>query len=105
MLFVLSSNIKRPAMILVMSGLCKCRGELLERRFTGSYRMALQLWVGGGGHFVVDTDLEAIQVGQMFEHDDGTWTVEVNDWELKAPNFEAAKALVVQNYDRAKSAF
>ena len=65
--------------------------------------MPLQLWSGQGGHYFVDTfpDYE-VHVGQAFQEQDGTWTVEVNDEFLTAPDLETAKRLFIENYDRAK---
>jgi hypothetical protein len=38
--------------------------------------MPLQLWIGQGGHFFVDTFLDCtIQVGQASKEPDGSWTV------------------------------
>jgi hypothetical protein len=64
--------------------------------------MALQLWIGQGGHFFVDTFLDCtIQVGQAYQESDGSWTVEVNDEFLSVPDLEAAKRLFVDKYDRS----
>jgi len=64
--------------------------------------MPLQLWIGHGGHFFVDTSLD-IQVGQAFqERVDGPWTVEVNDSFLTVADLETAKRLFVEKYDRTQ---
>lgn len=69
---------------------------------TNKITMALELWIGGGGHWFVDTGLGSIQVGQTYQNSDGTWDVEVNDDMLTAPDLEAAKRIFVENYDRSK---
>jgi hypothetical protein len=60
--------------------------------------MPLQLWIGEGGHFFVDTFVDCtVQVGQAFqERAEGPWTVEVNDDFFSAPDLECAKRLFVQ---------
>jgi hypothetical protein len=65
--------------------------------------MALELWVGGGGHWFVDTGLGRVQVGQTYQNSDGTWDVEVNDVMLAAPDLEATKRIFMENYDRRRS--
>jgi hypothetical protein len=64
--------------------------------------MALELWIGGGGRWFVDTDLGSIQVGQTYLNSNGTWDVEVNGDMLTAPDLEAAKRIFVENYDQSK---
>ncbi|CAN7468764.1 hypothetical protein [Mesorhizobium sp. LjNodule214] len=64
--------------------------------------MALQLWINDCGHFFVDTTLGGIQVGQTWCTPYGDWTVEVNNEELSAPDFEAAKRLFVDLYDPSR---
>jgi hypothetical protein len=64
--------------------------------------MALELWVGGGGHWFVDTGLGRVQVGQTYQNSDGTWDVEVNDVMLAAPDLEATKRIFMENYDQSK---
>jgi hypothetical protein len=64
--------------------------------------MPLQLLIGQGGHFFVDTFLDCtVQVGQAYQKSDGSWTVEVNDELLSVPDLEAAKRLFVEKYDRS----
>jgi hypothetical protein len=64
--------------------------------------MPLQLWIGhDGGYFFVDTSL-GVQVGQAFQNSDASWSVEVNDKYLSAPDLEGAKRLFVEKYDRAQ---
>ena len=54
--------------------------------------MPLKLWIGGGGHFFVDTFLDCdVQVGQAYQKSGGSWTVEVNDEYVEGvPNLDAA---------------
>lgn len=61
----------------------------------------LQLWINENGHFFIDRVFD-IQVGQTWKNDDGSWTVEVNDQFLSAPDLEAAKRLFVDLYDRSQ---
>jgi hypothetical protein len=63
--------------------------------------MTLQLWIGEGGYFFVDVlEGQPIQVGQAYREND-SWVVEVNGRFLPAPDFETAKRLFVEKYDRA----
>jgi hypothetical protein len=67
--------------------------------------MSLELWIGQGVHFFVDTFGgigSQVQVGQAFQEDDGSWTVEVNNEFVTAPDLETAKRLFVEKYDRSK---
>ena len=64
--------------------------------------MALQIWINDCGHYFVDTKLGGIQVGQTWCTPYGDWAVEVNDEELSAPDFEAAKRLFVDLYDPSR---
>jgi len=72
--------------------------------------MSLELWIGQGEYFFVDyfgtgqvqSIGSGVQVGQAFQEDDGSWTVEVNNKFLTAPDLETAKRLFVEKYDRSK---
>jgi hypothetical protein len=67
--------------------------------------MSLELWIGQGEHFFVDTSFgigSQVQVGQAFQKDDGSWIVEVNNKFLTAPDLETAKRLFAEKYDRSK---
>ena len=50
-----------------------------------------------GGHFFLDTALGDLMVGQAEEMSDGTWSVEVNDEWVEAPDLGAAKRLFVES--------
>jgi hypothetical protein len=65
--------------------------------------MPLQLWIGQGGYFFMDTFLDCpIQVGQAGQpRADGPWMVEVNGSFLTAPDLESAKLLFGEKYDRS----
>lgn len=64
--------------------------------------MNLQLWVGEAGHYFMDRFHDRwVQVGETFQRPDGSWSVEVNDNVLTAPDFESAKRLFVEKYDRS----
>jgi hypothetical protein len=65
--------------------------------------MALELWIGNGGHWFVDTDL-GVQVGQAYEQADGSWCVEVNDRSLPVRDLETAKRTFAEQYDPKKVA-
>lgn len=60
--------------------------------------MVVRLYINDTGHFFVDTDV-GVQVGQAYQEDDGSWSVEVNDEMLSAPDLEAAKHLFLTLYD------
>ncbi|MDI9849531.1 hypothetical protein QM467_15860 [Rhodoblastus sp. 17X3] len=65
--------------------------------------MALQLWIGNGGHWFFDTSL-GVQVGQADQRPDGSWDVEVSDEVFRARDLEAAKRIFLENYDPKKVA-
>ena len=60
--------------------------------------MVLQLFINDTGHFFYDTEV-GVQVGQAYQKRDGSWSVEVNDNTLSAPDLESAKRLFVTHYD------
>jgi hypothetical protein len=66
--------------------------------------MPLELWIGHGGHFFVDTFVGIqVQVGQTFqERVDGPWTVEVNNNFVRAPDLETAKRIFAERYDASQ---
>ena len=64
--------------------------------------MAIELWIGGGGHWFVDTDLGGVQVAAIYQNQDGIWDVEVNDDILTASDLEEATRIFVENYDQLK---
>ena len=60
--------------------------------------MVLQLYINDTGHFFVDTDV-GVQVGQAYQEDDGSWSVEINDDMHTVPDLESAKRLFLDLYD------
>lgn len=60
--------------------------------------MALELWIGNGGHWFFDADF-GVQVGQAYERPDGSWGVEIGDEVFAAPDLETAKRVFVERYD------
>ena len=60
--------------------------------------MVLQLFINDTGHFFYDTEV-GVQVGQAYQEDDGSWSVEINDDMHTAPDLESAKRLFLELYD------
>lgn len=38
--------------------------------------MSLQLHINSSGHWLIDTDLGGVQVGQSYQSKDGSWNVD-----------------------------
>ena len=60
--------------------------------------MVLQLFINDTGHFFYDTEV-GVQVGQAYQEDDGSWSVEINDDTHTVPDLESAKRLFLDLYD------
>jgi hypothetical protein len=62
--------------------------------------MVLQLWVGRGGYFFLDTTI-GVQVGQAWPGKNG-WKLEVNDDVLDVADLDEAKRTFLLVYDPAR---
>ena len=60
--------------------------------------MVVQLCINHTGHFFYDSDV-GVQVGQAYQEDDGSWSVEINDDMHSVPDLESAKRLFLDLYD------
>ena len=65
--------------------------------------MPLQLHINSGGHWLIDTDLGCVQVGEAYQNEDGAWIVTFVDGNsVESRDLETALQLVANKYDASR---